>query len=103
MNQTLEADVEVSVRDMIYLSESAFMQVWDNPEEAVYDGYKEDGSCKNGVQITKRNRVFPTPLRRGERQGGPFASPLVRGVKLGFFALNLNMSEEDNAVLVAKT
>ena len=37
MNQTLETDLEVSARDMTYLSESAFMQVWDNPEDAVYD------------------------------------------------------------------
>ena len=32
-----DADIEVSTRDMTYLSESAFMQVWDNPEDAVYD------------------------------------------------------------------
>lgn len=31
------ADIEVSTRDVTYLSESAFMQVWDNPEDAVYD------------------------------------------------------------------
>ena len=32
-----DADIEVSVRDVTNLSESAFMQVWDNPEDAVYD------------------------------------------------------------------
>ena len=32
-----DADIEVSTRDMTYLSESAFTQVWDNPEDAVYD------------------------------------------------------------------
>ncbi len=37
MNQTLETDMEVSARDMTDLSESVFMQVWDNPEDAVYD------------------------------------------------------------------
>ena len=37
MNQTLEADIEVSTREAAHLSESAFMQVWDNPEDAVYD------------------------------------------------------------------
>ena len=70
------------------------------------------GSCKKKMQVlihrdsvtqnTQRNRVFLTPLRRGERQGGTFAAPLVRGGKLGFlrfigvlatgFAQNLNMS-----------
>ena len=37
MNQTLDADIEVLVREVTNLSESAFMQVWDNPEDAVYD------------------------------------------------------------------
>lgn len=37
MNRILEADIEVSACDMTYLSESVFMQVWDNPEDAVYD------------------------------------------------------------------
>ena len=32
-----DADIEVSVRDVTNLSESAFIQVWDNPEDAVYD------------------------------------------------------------------
>ena len=32
-----DADIEVSTRDVTNLSESAFMQVWDNPEDAVYD------------------------------------------------------------------
>ena len=32
-----DADIEVSTRDVTHLSESAFMQVWDNPEDAVYD------------------------------------------------------------------
>lgn len=32
-----DADIEVSARDVTNLSESAFMQVWDNPEDAVYD------------------------------------------------------------------
>ena len=32
-----DADIEVSTRDATNLSESAFMQVWDNPEDAVYD------------------------------------------------------------------
>ena len=32
-----DADIEVSVRDATNLSESAFMQVWDNSEDAVYD------------------------------------------------------------------
>ena len=31
------ADIEVSARDATHLSESVFMQVWDNPEDAVYD------------------------------------------------------------------
>lgn len=31
------ADIEVSARDVTHLSESVFMQVWDNPEDAVYD------------------------------------------------------------------
>ncbi len=34
---TEDADIEVSVRDTTHLSESVFMQVWDNPEDAVYD------------------------------------------------------------------
>ena len=34
---TEDADIEVSVRDATHLSESVFMQVWDNPEDAVYD------------------------------------------------------------------
>ena len=37
MNRTLETDIEVLVREATNLSESAFMQVWDNPEDAVYD------------------------------------------------------------------
>ena len=32
-----DADIEVSARDMTHLSESVFMQVWDNPEDAIYD------------------------------------------------------------------
>jgi len=32
-----DADIEVWTRDVTNLSESAFMQVWDNPEDAVYD------------------------------------------------------------------
>ena len=32
-----DADIEVSARNVTNLSESAFMQVWDNPEDAVYD------------------------------------------------------------------
>ena len=34
---TEDADIEVSVRDATHLSESVLMQVWDNPEDAVYD------------------------------------------------------------------
>ena len=34
---TEDADIEVSVRDATHLSESVFMQVWDNPEDAAYD------------------------------------------------------------------
>ena len=34
---TEDADIKVSVRDATHLSESVFMQVWDNPEDAVYD------------------------------------------------------------------
>lgn len=37
MNQTSDAEIEVSARDAINLSESVFIQVWDNPEDAVYD------------------------------------------------------------------
>ena len=37
MNQTLVADVEVLVREATSLSESVFIQVWDNPEDAAYD------------------------------------------------------------------
>ena len=37
MNQTLDADTEVLIREVTHLSESVFMQVWDNPEDAVYD------------------------------------------------------------------
>ena len=37
MNQTLDADAEVLIREVTKLSESVFMQVWDNPEDAVYD------------------------------------------------------------------
>ena len=37
MNQTLDADTEVLIREATNLSESVFMQVWDNPEDAVYD------------------------------------------------------------------
>ena len=37
MNQTLDADIEVSTRDATNLSESAFMQVWDNSEDTIYD------------------------------------------------------------------
>ena len=32
-----DADIEVSAREATHLSESVFMQVWDNPEDAVYD------------------------------------------------------------------
>lgn len=32
-----DADIEVLARDATLLSESVFMQVWDNPEDAVYD------------------------------------------------------------------
>ena len=32
-----DADIEVSAREATHLSESAFMQVWDNSEDAVYD------------------------------------------------------------------
>ena len=32
-----DADIEISARDATNLSESAFMQVWDNSEDAVYD------------------------------------------------------------------
>lgn len=32
-----DADIELSARDVTNLSESAFMQIWDNPEDAVYD------------------------------------------------------------------
>lgn len=32
-----DADIELSTRDVTNLSESAFMQIWDNPEDAVYD------------------------------------------------------------------
>lgn len=32
-----DADIELSARDATNLSESAFMQIWDNPEDAVYD------------------------------------------------------------------
>ena len=32
-----DADMEVLARDATLLSESVFMQVWDNPEDAVYD------------------------------------------------------------------
>ena len=37
MNPILDADIEVLVREVTNLSESAFMQVWDNLEDAVYD------------------------------------------------------------------
>ena len=37
MNQTLDADTEVLIREVTHLSESVFIQVWDNPEDAVYD------------------------------------------------------------------
>ena len=37
MNQTLDADTEVLIREMTNLSESAFTQVWDNSEDAIYD------------------------------------------------------------------
>ncbi len=37
MNQTLDADTEALIREVTNLSESAFMQIWDNPEDAVYD------------------------------------------------------------------
>ena len=32
-----DADIEVSTHDATNLSEPAFMQVWNNPEDAVYD------------------------------------------------------------------
>ena len=32
-----DVEIEISDRDMTHLSESVFMQVWDNPEDAVYD------------------------------------------------------------------
>ena len=32
-----DADIEISARDVTNLSESAFMQVWDNSEDAAYD------------------------------------------------------------------
>ena len=37
MNQILDADIEVLIREVTNLSEPAFMQVWDNPEDAIYD------------------------------------------------------------------
>ena len=37
MNQTLDTEIEFSACDATLLSESVFMQVWDNPEDAVYD------------------------------------------------------------------
>ena len=37
MNQTLDADTEVLIREVTNLSESVFIRVWDNPEDAVYD------------------------------------------------------------------
>ena len=37
MNQTLDADAEVLIREMTSLSESVFIRVWDNPEDTVYD------------------------------------------------------------------
>ena len=37
MNQTLDAEIEFSARDATHLSESVFIQVWDSPEDAVYD------------------------------------------------------------------
>ena len=37
MNQTLDADTEVLIREMTNLSESAFTRVWDNSEDAIYD------------------------------------------------------------------
>ena len=37
MDQTLDAEIEFSARDATLLSQSVFMQVWDNPEDAVYD------------------------------------------------------------------
>ena len=37
MDQTLDADTDVLIREMTHLSESAFTRVWDNPEDAVYD------------------------------------------------------------------
>ena len=37
MNQTLDAEIEISARDALNLSASVFIQVWDNPEDAVYD------------------------------------------------------------------
>ena len=37
MDQTLDADTEALIREVTHLSESVFMQVWDNPEDAVYD------------------------------------------------------------------
>ena len=37
MNQALDADTEALIREMTHLSESVFMQIWDNSEDAVYD------------------------------------------------------------------
>ena len=60
------------------------MEITDNRIKKV-----QSIKCQKNVRSTKRNRVFPTPLRREGRQAPPFAAPLVRGVKLGFFALLL--------------
>ncbi len=37
MNQILDADTEVLIREVTNLSESAFTRVWDNSEDAIYD------------------------------------------------------------------
>ncbi len=37
MNQTLDTEIEVLICEVTSLSESAFMQVWDNSEDAAYD------------------------------------------------------------------
>ncbi len=37
MNQTLDADTEVLIREVTNLSESAFTRVWDNSADAIYD------------------------------------------------------------------
>jgi len=46
--------------------------------------------------MRRETEFFQPPCEGGKDKGAPFAAPLVRGVKLGFFALFLNMSQTNN-------